>query len=165
MAMIDDDRAHWDEVDEATELLHEERFHEALVELKRVLRANPKNPYGYYFLGIALFESGELAAARDAYRACLTLAPQHLGARVSLCHVLRALAEYRDAIREGLRALSQAPDDGDVLHAVGLAYHARGDLAAARKYLTAFLNAKPELEVSLEVQALLAAMEEGGDAG
>ena len=40
-------------VEEATELLHEERFREALLELRRVLQGDPKNPYAYYFLGIA----------------------------------------------------------------------------------------------------------------
>src|SRR5436309_1204606 len=83
--------AKWDAVVEATELLHEERFHEALVELRSVLRSDPQNHYAFYFLGVALYESGELEAARDAYRACLRLAPQHLGARVGLTHVLRAL--------------------------------------------------------------------------
>ena len=45
------------------------------------------------------------------------------------------------------------------LYAVGLAYAARGDNPAARRYLEGFLKAKPELETALEVEALLAAME------
>ena len=83
------DAAHWAAVEEATELLHEERFREAMVELRGVLEEDPKNPYAYYFLGIAFFEVGELEPARDAYAACVKLAPGHLGARVALCHVLR----------------------------------------------------------------------------
>ena len=61
--------AHWAAVEEATELLHEERFREAMVELRRVLREDAKNPYAFYFLGVAFFEVGELEAARDAYAA------------------------------------------------------------------------------------------------
>jgi len=150
-----EDRAHWSAVEEATELLHEERFHDALVELREVVRKDAKNPYAYYFLAIAFFESGEIEAARDAYRACLRIAPNHLGARVALCHVLRTLGDLREAIREGMQALSQAPGDPDALHAVGLAYHARGDASAARKYLVAFLETKPEFEVAVEVKAML----------
>jgi Flp pilus assembly protein TadD len=157
------DGKHWDEVEEATELLHEERYADAMVELRRVLQSSPKNPYAFYFLGIAFFESGETEAARDAYAACVRLAPRHMGARVALCHVLRISGDVRGAIREGMAALSQVPGDPDALHAVGLAYHARGDETAARKYLEAFLATGPELEVALETRALLESLP-GGDA-
>jgi Flp pilus assembly protein TadD len=148
----------WDAVEEATELLHEERFREALVYLRDVIRKSPTNPYAYYFLGVGLYEVGELEAARDAYRASLKLTPAHLGARVALSHVLRALGDFRGAVVEGMQALSQAPEDSDALHAVGLAHHARGDVAAARRYLTAFLESRPEFEAAVEVRAILDAM-------
>lgn len=145
----------WGEVDEASELLHEERWHDALVELRRVLGESPKNPYAFHLLGVCLYECGELGPSRDAYRACLALAPGHLGARVALCHVLRKLGEHRPALVEGMRALEQAPGDADALHAVGLAYLAKGDGKAARRYLEAFLGANPEFEVRVEVEAVL----------
>ncbi len=129
-----------------------------MVELRRVLQADPKNAYAYNFLGVAFFEVGELEAARDAYAASLRLSPSYLGARVALGHVLRALGDSRGALREGLSALSQAPGDPDALYAVGLAYRARGDDAAAVKYLEAFLATGPEFEVAVETRALLAAM-------
>jgi cytochrome c-type biogenesis protein CcmH/NrfG len=157
------DAAHWSAVEEATELLHEERYREAVVELHKALQADPKNPYAYYFLGIAFFELGEIEPARDAYAACLRLAPTHLGARVAYAHVLRMLGDVRGSIREGMAALSQAPGDPDALHAVGLAYHARGDEAAAVKYLEAFLATNPEFEVDTETRALVAALK--GDKG
>jgi Flp pilus assembly protein TadD len=150
------DGAHWSAVEEATELLHEERFREAMVELHRVLQVDAKNPYAYYFLGVAFFEVGELEAARDAYTASLKLAPAHMGARVALAHVLRMTGDVRGALREGLAALSSVPGDPDALHAVGLAYHARGDEAAAVKYLEAFLATGPEFEASVETRALVA---------
>jgi Flp pilus assembly protein TadD len=152
------DAGHWSAIEEATELLHEERFREAVVELHAALKTDPKNPYAYYFLGIAFFELGEVEPARDAYMACLRLAPAHLGARVALSHVLRMLGDVRGSIREGMAALSQAPGDPDALHAVGLAYHARGDEAAAVKYLDAFLATNPEFEVAVETRALIAAL-------
>jgi Flp pilus assembly protein TadD len=153
----------WAAVEEATELLHEERFREAMVELRTVILANPRNPYAYYFLGIALFEVGEVEPARDAYLAALKLAPRHLGARVALAHVLRMTGDIRGAIREGMAALSQAPGDPDAIYAVGLAYHSRGDEVAAKKYLDAFLATNPEFEVAVETRALIAAIK-GEDA-
>ena len=153
-------QGHWDEVVEATELLHEERFAEALVELKKVIQANPSNSYAFYYSGVALFEVGEMEAARDAYRACIRLAPKHLGARVALAHVLRALGDLRGSIREGMAALSQSPEDGDALYAVGITYLARGEPQIAHRYLTAFLKTHPEFELKLEVESLLKRIEQ-----
>jgi len=155
---MDRDAEQWDAVDEAVELLHEERFREALEVLRGIAKADPTNPYAFFFMGQGLYEVGEMEPARDAYRACLTLAPRHLGARIALAHVERKLGRHREAIKEGIIALEQAPTDGDALYAVGLAYAARGDDAAARKYLEAFLKADPELETRLEVEALLGSM-------
>jgi Flp pilus assembly protein TadD len=152
------DAAHWQAIEEVTELLHEERFREAIVELRRVLEADRSNPYAFYFLGIAFFEIGELEPARDAYAACLKVARGHLGARVALSHVLRATGDVRGAIREAREALAQAPDHPDALHALGLAYHAYGDDDAARKYLEAFLATRPEYEASVEVEEILATL-------
>ncbi|MBX3190280.1 MAG: tetratricopeptide repeat protein [Labilithrix sp.] len=157
---MDRDAAHWEAVEEAVELLHEERFREALEVLREIVKADPKNPYAFFFTGQGLYEVGEMEPARDAYRACLALAPAHLGARIALCHVLRKLGDLREAIKEGMKAIEQAPTDGDALYAVGLAYAARGDDVAARRYLEAFLRAQPELETRLEVEAILGAMKD-----
>ncbi len=148
----------WDATDEARELLNEERFKDALVELRRVITETSDNGYAYFYTGSAFYEIGELDASRDAYRACLARMPKHLGARIAYSHVLRQLGSHRDALKVGLAALSQAPGDGDALHAVGLAYHSRGDMTSARRYLDAFLETNPELEAQLEVRTLLATM-------
>lgn len=150
------DAAHWVAVEDAIELVQEERYREALVALRDVIKADPSNPYAFNYLGVALFESGELEAARDAYRAAVTASPLYLGARVALTHVLRGLGDLKGALREGLIALEQAPGDADTLHAIGLVYLGRGDTVAARKYLEAFLAANPEFEVATQVREMLA---------
>lgn len=159
MARDERDAKHWEAVEEATELLNEERYREALEVLREVLQNDPTNPYAFFFLGQAFYEVGEMEPARDAYQAALRLAPQHLGARIALCHVLRKVGDHRGAIREGMAALSQAPEDADALYATGMAYFARGDTTSARRYLVAFLRADPELEAKLEVEAILGAMD------
>ncbi len=159
---VDDiDAAYWDAVEEATEQLHEESYQEALVSLRDVIKTNPQNPYAFYFLGVALFEVGELEAAKGAYEACLRVAPNYLGAKIALSHVCRSLGDARGAVQRGMAALTQAPDDGDALYAVGLAYNARGDRAAARKYLSAFLDQRPEFETATEVRALIESFDAG----
>ena len=73
--MADDpkDAERWEAVEEATELLGEERYTEALAELKKALDRDPKNAYAYYYTGVAMFEVGEMEPARDAYRAALVV--------------------------------------------------------------------------------------------
>jgi len=158
---MDRDAERWAAVEEATELLHEERYKEALEELRGVLHRDPENHYAFYFLGQTMYEVGEMQPARDAYVAALKLAPQHLGARVALVHVLRKMGDLKSAVQHGLTALEQAPTDGEVLYAVGLAYLARGDNVSARRHLEAFLRAKPELESRMEVEGLLMSMDGG----
>jgi cytochrome c-type biogenesis protein CcmH/NrfG len=162
---MDRDAEHWAAVEEATELLHEERYKEALEELRGVLAKDPQNHYAFYYLGQTMYEVGEMEPARDAYTAALKLAPQHLGARVALAHVLRKLGDTRGAVQEGLVALEQAPTDGEVLYALGLAYAARGDNVAARRHLEAFLRSKPELESRMEVEGILMSMDGGPGRG
>ena len=72
--------------------------------------------------------------------------------------MLRKLGEHKEAIAAGLAAVEQAPGDADALYAAGMAYFARGDKTSARRYLEAFQQARPELEVGLEVEAILEAM-------
>jgi tetratricopeptide (TPR) repeat protein len=150
---------HWEEVEEAVELLHDERYQDALYALRDAIKANPRNAYAYYFLGVALFETAQAEPARDAYRAAIRLSPDYLGARVSLSHVLRMLGDLRGAIAEAEEALKRSPADTDALHAAGLAHAARGDNSAARKYLNAFLASNPEFEAATEVRAILATLD------
>lgn len=158
---MDRDAERWAAVEEATELLHEERYKEALEELRGVLHRDPENHYAFFYLGQAMYEVGEMQPARDAYLAAIKLAPEHLGARVALVHVLRKLGDTKAAVQHGLVALEQSPTDGEVLYALGLAYLARGDNVSARRHLEAFLRAKPELETRIEVEGLLMSMDGG----
>ena len=145
----------WAAVDDAAELIRDHELEAALTSLRDVLAKNPANYYAFHFLGIALFEARNFAAARDAYQAAVRLAPQFLGARVHLVHVLRSLGQLKDAYSHAETARRQAPDDPEVWHAIGLVHAATGQYGLARKYLHAFLESNPELEVAMEVRSLL----------
>lgn len=157
------DAAHWSAVEEATELLIEERYMDALLELRDVIKKDPQNPYAYHYLGVALFETAQHGPARDAYRAALRLAPSYLGARVGLSHALRTLGDADGALREAQEALRRFPKDADALHAAGLAYAARGNKRLAREHLTRYLDAGPEVESALEVRQILEMLGIGDD--
>jgi Flp pilus assembly protein TadD len=149
------DAAFWDAVEEATELLQEGRTPEALLALREVIKAQPNNPYAYHYLGVAFFEIKNIPAARDAYRAAVRLAPDYLGARVSLSHVLRLLGDADGALAEAREALRRFPKDGDALHAAGMANAAKGNRREARKQLEGYLGQSPEFEAQQEVRQIL----------
>jgi Flp pilus assembly protein TadD len=152
-----DDRhaRHWDAVEEASELLVEKRYEEALLGLKEVLAADPNNPYAYHLLGTVLWELGRIEPARDAFRAAVLLAPEFLGARVALSHASRKLGDLVTAERDARAALAQFPDDGEAHHALGLALASRGRLKEAGRHLEIFLASKPELEAQMEARGIL----------
>jgi thioredoxin-like negative regulator of GroEL len=150
-----EDAAHWDAVEEATELMNEGRFINALVALRDVIKRNPRNAYAFNFLGSALFETGQFEASRDAYRAALRVRPGYRGARVSLSHVLRKLGDVNGALSQANETLRQFPGDGDALYAAALANAARGNRKAAKKQLQGFLATNPELEAQMEVEQIL----------
>lgn len=150
------DAKHWEEVEGAVELIHDQQIVEAIYALRDVVKTSPRNPYAFHWLGVALFESSELEAARDAYRAALALAPQYIGARIHLSHVLRMLGDVRGALEQAELARRQTPDDPDVWHALGLAHAQRGDKEAARRWLELYLSkGSPEVEVQMEVRGIL----------
>jgi tetratricopeptide (TPR) repeat protein len=159
-----DDAAQWDAVEDASELVLEGRHREALAMLRDVIRRDPGNPYAYHYAGTALYEIGQFEAAADAFRAAVRVEPRYLAARVGLSHALRIGGDARGAHAEARRALGQAPGDADALYALGLAQAAAGQREEAIGSLEAFLEAGPELEVSLEARAMLERLrEESGD--
>ncbi|MFO0553323.1 MAG: tetratricopeptide repeat protein [Polyangiaceae bacterium] len=149
------DHRHWSAVEEASELLVERRFEDALKELKQVIERDPNNPYAYHLLGTALWELAQLEPARDAFRAATLVSPTFLGARVGLAHALRKLGDLGGAEREAAEALRRFPDDGEAAHAMGLVLAARGKRREARYYLERFLASKPEVEASMEARGVL----------
>ena len=149
-------RAHWTAVEEATELLHEERFREALVELRGVLESRSEQP-----VRVLLPRRRVLRGRRDRGSPRRVRGVPQARADAPGCarrpepraaHPRRRPRRHPRGAWPRCRA---TPGDPDALHAVGLAYHARGDDAAARKYLEAYLATHPEFEVEVETRALL----------
>jgi tetratricopeptide (TPR) repeat protein len=152
---VNRDAAHWEAVEEASELLREAKYPEAMFALRDILKAQPNNAYAYNYLGVAFFEIKNLEASRDAYRAAVRVAPDYLGARVALSHVLRALGDTRGALVQAKKALEMFPKDGDALHAAGLANAAMGNRREAATQLQGYLGQGPQFEAQQEVRQIL----------
>ena len=163
--MSDDDKdaEHWAAVEEATEVLLDGQPQEALVLLRAVLEADPKNAYAYHYTGAAMFDLKKYAPALDAYGAALKRAPSYLAARVGLSHSLRLSGDPSRAYMEAVQALEDFEDDPDALYAGGLALAALGQRAKARKWLQRFLASGSELEAQLEARGILEMLAEGDE--
>jgi tetratricopeptide (TPR) repeat protein len=153
--MAQDDAERWAAVEEATEHLVAGEPRAAVEALAPVLAADPGNAYAHHYLGVALFELGQLEPAKAAFGAALRLSPRYLGARVAMSHTARLLGDADAAVAEAAAAIEHFPDDGDALHALGLAHAARGERALALAALRRFLDTSPELESRLEVEGLI----------
>lgn len=86
-------------------------------------------------LGLFLQNRGDLPAAERAYREALYLNPQLLTARLNLADLLRSLQREDEARVELQTALATAPDNGSVLHALGLLETREGNREQGLSYL------------------------------
>lgn len=151
----DNDKKHWAAVEDACEVLLEERWEEGLTMLRDAIKADPTNPYAYHYAAAALYELRQMEPARDAYRAALRYAPNYLASRIGLSHVLRELGDARGALKEAQEALARFPRDGEAMRAAGLAHAAMGQRKAAKRHLEGYLDGSPEVEDRMEVQQIL----------
>jgi tetratricopeptide (TPR) repeat protein len=146
---------HWSDVEEAAELLADGQVEEALGELERIAKDDPKNEYAFYFLGNAHYERQEWEKALAGYVRALQIAPRYLGALIGAGHALRMMGRLDQALRTGQEALKLGKDDADAHHLLGLIYFQRGDEAAARAHLQAFLAQNPDIELRVEAEGML----------
>lgn len=148
-----DDR--WSAAEEIAELLRDGDQDAAIALGETLIEQDPKNEYAFFFLGCAHFEKGNHPKALRAFVSALDLEPNYLGAMVHLGHTLRMLGRNEEAIRVGKQILTRASEDGDGLHVLGLAHLARGDNAAALRYLERYLATHPEVEAAMEVRGIV----------
>jgi uncharacterized protein HemY len=93
--------------------------------------------------------------AKDAFHAAVLVAPQFLGARISLSHALRKMGDLQGAEQQARIALTQSPGDAEALFALGRAQAKRGSRKQAKQSLEAFVASGPEVEARHEVEAIL----------
>ena len=110
------DTAHWEAAVEGAELTREGELDAAIAELQGLIQRDPKNPYGFHFLGNAFFEAKDFARALKAYLSAVELKPEYMGALIGAGWSLHSLGRYREALRVGRQVLVKAKEDQDALH-------------------------------------------------
>ncbi|TGD72703.1 ammonia-forming cytochrome c nitrite reductase subunit c552 [Mangrovimicrobium sediminis] len=104
-------------------------------EYRDVLAVDADMPATQLQLGLFLTARGELPAAEAAYREALRLNPQLIGAYLNLADLMRGSGDEAQARSLLETAMDIAPDNGDVLHSLGLLETRTGNAQQALDYL------------------------------
>lgn len=153
-----DHSAHWDAVEDAVELLHDERVDEALPLLRAALERDPGNVYAHFHLGTALASQGKHGPALAALTEAERREPSYLGAVVARQWCLHELGRFAEAVAAGERALALQADDPDALHLMALSYAELGRPGEAVACLERYLKSNLTVEARFEADALLKAL-------
>jgi len=94
-----------------TLLIQEERYEDAIIELKKSTIEDSKNYHYFQNLGIAYFEAQQFNAAIDAYKKSIAINPKNPDVYNNLGNSLHKKGKFRDAIDQFSNALklSQNP--------------------------------------------------------
>ncbi len=153
-----DHSAHWDAVEDAVELLHDERVDEALPLLRAALERDPGNVYAHFHLGTALASQGKHGPALAALTEAERREPSYLGAVVARGWCLHELGRFAEAVAAGERALALRADDPDALHLMAQSYAELGRPREAGACLERYLKSNLTVEARFEAEALLKAL-------
>jgi tetratricopeptide (TPR) repeat protein len=104
----------------------------------------PEDPAAIAQRAMELQQSGQYAAAADAYRALLKLAPNEVAAHVNFGVVLVNLGRYDDAIAEYEAAGKLLPGDPRIALNLALAYEKSGRLQEAEKRFASLHSTIPQ---------------------
>ncbi|MGK2909129.1 MAG: tetratricopeptide repeat-containing sulfotransferase family protein [Sphingobium sp.] len=115
----------------------------AISAAKALADAHPDQPTGFFLLGMAAAEAGQIAKAVPLIEAAVDREPQaeHLAQLARLLILLRRDGEAADAAR---RALTLAPTDGLTLDTIGCVLARLGDHEASIAPFSAAAAAEPE---------------------
>jgi putative PEP-CTERM system TPR-repeat lipoprotein len=122
----------------------QKNFSEAITALQNSLKFHPSIP-GYYFLGLSLYQQGELENALSQFRLILDKVPSFTKARLLAGIILLKQKRYDDAISEIRRLLES--DDGNALahNVLGSAYLAKGSYKDGLRELDRAIEINPRI--------------------
>ena len=114
------------------------RLDEAIPLYRAIIRAAPRHADAHHFLGLALLQSGDAAAAEVLLGKAIRLNPKDAEAHANLAMAYRSLGRLDDAARAYARAIAAKPDFAEAYFHRGVVLEQSGRLDDA---LTAFNRA------------------------
>lgn len=150
-------RRFWQAYQEATRLRVQNAWSEAAPAYRKALELDPRHEDSLYYLGNALFETGEFAGAIDAWQTLLEVNPSSSRAHIQLgilhsCGASGAPFDLDRAEREFTLALGLNQEETGPVLKLGEIALLKGDYARAREHLDAVDRAHAR---SLEARYLL----------
>lgn len=95
--------SYYDVKKELIDLLNQQRNEDLQTSLKKLeeyTQKNPKEFFGFYYLGDTLYDSGKYREAKDAYVKAIQLKPNMPIARLGASAAFRQIGEYENAIAQ-----------------------------------------------------------------
>jgi Tfp pilus assembly protein PilF len=119
------------EVDRAIAAIKANDFRSAKAACEQALNKNPKNGMASYYMGVALENLGDKAAAEQQYKTAMTNAPDVAEAAVNLGALYLDGKKWDEAVDVTQKGLAKRPDD-PALHAnMAFALRGKGDKTGA----------------------------------
>src|SRR6266852_1675698 len=113
----------------------------AVAAMREAVEQFKTNPTAWYYYGVALTRSGDLAGARDAFRKALKFEPNFIQARLRLARTLLLANQPGEAEKEARRALDSDAKPGDAHYVFGEVYLFCGDAPKALAEVQASIQA------------------------
>ncbi len=134
----------------ASALMDEQKWEEAVQELRKLQQAHPKNVEVLNLLGWALLNSGEVDNAFTVWKRSLALDPKNFSTRdnlvrahLSLGKKLRESGLYTPALVHFKALLKYLPNSPEVHFEIGSTYSMKGDIHSAMREFTTTLRLDP----------------------
>ncbi len=94
-------------------LKDQDRYGEALDCFDRAIALDPSHPPAHYLRASTLARASFTDDAIEAYRRCLELKTDHIGALLGLGHMLKAVGRYDECVASYQACIRHAPDFGE----------------------------------------------------
>ncbi len=127
-------------------------LNKAIEEFKIGLAIYPKNPEGWYNLGFAYYNAGDLNKAEDADRKVLSNNPDFTKAYNNIGVILAQKKDYQNALEYFMKAASHDSTYLDAYTNLAMTYHALGQYQDAIKYNKKCIELNPASSTSYEDQ-------------
>ena len=129
---------------EAQDYAQEEKYDEALIQLKNAVRMDPNFTKGHYELGLINRRLGRLRAAQEALRRALELDPQLEGAALELGEIYLIARGPSQARQLAQQILQRDPDNFLARLLVAKSYMAENDFDVAKEEFEKALQLNPD---------------------
>ena len=119
-------------------------FPEAITELQNSIKMQPTIE-AYYFLGLSLYNQGDLESALSQFRTILDHSPSFQRARLITAMILLKQQRIEDSIAESKKIIDADPKDALAHNILGSAYMARGSYDEGMKELNRATEIDPKI--------------------